>query len=571
MPNPTYMRRSSSLDSMGFAALPASGFRNDASGYDARPSGVFWVFFPGAAIPLHWASQGAKITLGSRRIEGVFRRALGVALVIFVGTAIGVLSIDGPDPWGLKSTFESTLEEYGVQFVPTPCSNPYGELGRLRSDFSLPEANKWTPYDSSCTAPDMLARLRMHMDAEARSLSADQPPRPLRLPLPKQRPAFRHELSLPWLFGKTVVLVGDHAERLHNKDFCRFAGGKFISIGREHPMSPAPFHNGIDEKLGSANQTHFVPSRPTMCYIEHYDFMIVSVFHYGFINRVEAERENLLWDPHFYAPVSVQDRISYLVKTLLKNLDRHVDFIEFSSSVWDLRHFSVLDELAKKSHLDPLSASRLAWYSQQLKDTFEYLAESFPGIPFSWRTLQQTPLFEATPFGRVAELDRVSRKVIEDLNRQWAGHITSDWVHEWENGPDSSAHSPPSSDSNLAKRQAIPQPNASKKLSLTRARESKIFRSFLSRLNERIKGDSVTRTSELDMSDFKGGPDPSKGKPRIAIDEWGALMLGQPTAENQLYTPPLPGGYLWGDMLLFLQVLTSSFSRLWFEKEFSNH
>ncbi|KDE09283.1 hypothetical protein MVLG_00601 [Microbotryum lychnidis-dioicae p1A1 Lamole] len=489
----------------------------------------------------------------------MLRGALSVALVIFIGTAIGVLSIDGPDPWGLKSTLESKLETYGVQFVPTPCS-PYGELGRLRRNFSLPEGNKWTPYDSSCTAPDMMARLRMHIDNDARAVTADQPPRPLRLPLPKQRPAFRHDLSLPWLFGKTVVLVGDHVERLHNKDFCRFVGGKFISVGPEHPISPPPFHNGIDEKLGSANQTNFVPSRPTVCYVEHYDFMMVSVFHYGFINRVEAERENLLWDQHFYAPVNVQDRISYLIKKLLRNLDRRVNFIEFSSSVWDLRHFSVLDELAKKSHLDPLSASRLAWYSQRLKDTFEYLAESFPGTPLSWRTLQQTPFFDATSFGRVAELDRVSRKVIEDLNRQWAGHVTSDWVHEWENEPDSSAHSPTTRDPNLTKRQTISQPSVAKKFSLMRARESKGFNSFLSRVNERIKGDSVTKTSETDMSDFIGGPDPSKGKPRIAINEWGALMLGQPTAENQLYTPALPGGYLWGDMLLFL-----------LEKEFGNH
>ncbi|SCZ88210.1 BZ3500_MvSof-1268-A1-R1_Chr2-1g04260 [Microbotryum saponariae] len=514
--------------------LAPSGSREsfDASKEPMRRNWIGRLSYPTPWAPRNEAAGFSKPPITPSK--AMLRGALGVALVIFIGTAIGVLSIDGPDPWGLKSTLESKLETYG------------------------------TPYDTSCTAPDMMTRLRIHIDNEARAVAADQPPRPLRLPLPKQRPAYRHELSLPWLFGKTVVLIGDHVERLHNKDFCRFVGGKFISAGPEHAISPPPFHNGIDEKLGSANQTNFVPSRPTVCYVEHYDFMMISVFHYGFINRVEAERENLLWDPHFYAPGNVQDRISYLIKKLLRNLDRQVNFIEFSSSVWDLRHFSVLDELAKKSHLDPLSASRLAWYSQRLKDTFEYLAESFPGTPLSWRTLQQTPLFDATPFGRVAELDRVSRKVIEDLNRQWAGHITSDWIHEWENGPDSSAHSPPTSDPNLAKRQAISQPSVAKKLSLTRARESKVFNSFLLRINERIKGDSVTKTSETDMSDFIGGPDPSKGKLRIAINEWGALMLGQPTADNQLYTPALPGGYLWGDMLLFLQVLA-------LEKEFGNH
>lgn len=151
--------------------------------------------------------------------------------------------------------------------------NPYQEYGHLHSDQAAPENNRWIPYDPTCSPPELMKALRS-------TIQPSMADKPLALPLPTPRPALNQSLPLPWLRGKTVVLFGDHVERLHNKDFCRFAGGRFASISAEHPLSPPRFVNGIDEKLQGANQPNFDGSRPSVCYIEEYDFVLVSVFHF---------------------------------------------------------------------------------------------------------------------------------------------------------------------------------------------------------------------------------------------------------------------------------------------------
>ena len=145
-----------------------------------------------------------------------------------------------------------------------------------------------------------MAALRASRNVNA---TVDDEPEELELPLRGRRASRNPAAPLAWMHGKTVLLFGDHVERNHNKDFCRFAGGKFATIGRDHPLSPPRFVNGIDEKfLPGANQENFDGTRPSVCYFEDLDFMVVSVFHFGLANRVEFEHESLLQDPHFYPP-----------------------------------------------------------------------------------------------------------------------------------------------------------------------------------------------------------------------------------------------------------------------------
>ena len=162
----------------------------------------------------------------------------------------------------------------------------------------VPEYKRWRPYDPTCAPPPFLATLRKALRTKSDS---DQDPTILSFPLPRLS-STPSKLPLPWLRGKTVLLFGDHVERDHNEDFCRFAGGQFGTIGRDHPLSPPRFVNGIDEKLSGANVENHNASRPAVCYIPEYDFALVSVFHYGLANRVEIERETLLDDPNFYPP-----------------------------------------------------------------------------------------------------------------------------------------------------------------------------------------------------------------------------------------------------------------------------
>lgn len=331
----------------------------------------------------------------------------------------------------------------------------------------------------------------------------------LQLPLPARHPVRNDSLPLPWLHGKTVLLYGDHLERLHNKDFCRFAGGKFASIGADHPLSPPRFVNGIDERLPGANHT-FDNSRPSVCYVEQYDFMVVSVFHFGLANRVEFEQESLYFDEHFYPPVAVNDRLSHIVLPLLSALHRpKLDLIEFSSGFWDLRHFTALDEQANLDPFSDLTSDRLDWYQSRLTATFHELASTFPHVPLLWRALHQTPKFANTPFSRVAALDQLSRKVVKDLNLARR----------------KSAAAGKSADASRASRiKAALRPRPGHKDDGSGGEDNV---EFLDRVKGRIGKEAKKRMEQVRLSRAGQEQQPSSGellKGMIRVDEWGSLM-----------------------------------------------
>lgn len=182
--------------------------------------------------------------------------------------------------------------------VPKRCSNPYLAPGRLDHSDRWPDATRWLPYDPGCLPPPLLANLRAGLETKPSQYSE---PAELRLPLDHSQAHATTLLTLPWLVGKTVVLVGDDVERAHAKEFCRYADGQYAVIASDHPLSPRPFANGIDEKWlqtqGTLNET-----RPTVCFLPKYDFVLVNVFHFGLANRVEFEHESLFINPQYYPP-----------------------------------------------------------------------------------------------------------------------------------------------------------------------------------------------------------------------------------------------------------------------------
>lgn len=292
------------------------------------------------------------------------------------------------------------------------CQDPYTSLGRLVVDQDVPTNNRWVPYDPKCDVPQFMAALR--------SVTKGKGDKPLVLPLPKRRRTRDpSKLPLPWLHGKTVLLYGDQVERQHVTDFCKLVGGKFASIGAGHKLSPSAFVNGIDEKVvRPASETESSEgSRPAVCYVEQWDFMLISAFHYGLANRVELERGSLLEDEHFHPPLALDDRIDHVVKPLLHSLERKPDLIEFSSGFWDLRHFAAIDHATGQPTNSDLTEQRLEWYSTRLRQALVDLSRSFPNTHFLWRALLQTPNYEATAFSRVAALDQLSRVVVSELNR----------------------------------------------------------------------------------------------------------------------------------------------------------
>ncbi|GAA5820165.1 hypothetical protein JCM11251_005511 [Rhodosporidiobolus azoricus] len=474
--------------------------------------------------------------------------ATAAAFAFFVfGGIVGFSLLSRPgagDLWGVKGV----LEDYGVM-KQTACDNPYAEFGRVHVDLSRPENNRWLPYDPTCVPPALMADLRSALN---RTTSVD---RPLHLPLPTKRPPRNPSLPLPWLHGKTVLLFGDHVERNHNKDFCRFAGGRFASIGRDHPLSPPRFVNGIEEKLPGANQENWDGTRPAVCYIEEYDLMILSVFHFGLANRVEFEHESLLHDPHFYPPVAVDDRLTHIVIPLLDSLKRpHPDLIEFSSGFWDLRHFAALDELSNTDPYGELSASRLAWYSGRLTHALADLGAVFPHTPLLWRTLHHTPKFNQTSPARVAALDQLSRKVVSALNearnRAEARHRIELLVQQPGGSRDS--YLVDRLEAEAAKTSSGSRWGPKKKTQAMSAGRKSSKAPFLNRVKERIG-------SKDRVKDVVLGNDETSLKGLIRVDEWGALMRGQEHTMNNVFTPALPGGYIWGDIML-MELRRAAFS-----------
>lgn len=407
----------------------------------------------------------------------------------------------------------------------------------MKADQNVPERNQWLPYDPSCTPPELMASLRRTTLA-----SGSESNEPLALPTSRLTPHSDPSLPLHWLQGRTVLLFGDHVERQHNRDFCNLSGGVFTTIALDHPLSPPRFENGIDEKVAPGNQTNFDDSRPSVCYIEKYDFMVVTVFHYGLANRVEFERESLFRSEHFYPPgaslaprclrpypnpplnaVAMSDRLSHIAIPLLSSLHRpQPDLIEFSSGFWDLRHFTALDEQHGADPFSELTTERLQWYSDRLSHSLSDLQSSFPGTPLLWRSLHHPPKFSNTPFSRVAALDHLSRKVIADLNRNRRGgtHLSS---------PPLFKQGRPS-----ASRRRKPPP---------RERESS-HAPFLNLVKGRIgKKERIRDAPAVGVGHGLAR--------KIRINEWGRLMLGQEHLMRDTVTAPLPGGYVWGDIMLF--------------------
>ena len=210
------------------------------------------------------------------------------------------------------------------------------------------------------------------------------------------------------------------------------------------------------------------------------------------------------------------DRLSHIVLPLLKSLGRpHPDLLEFSSGFWDLRHFSTLDVLKHQDPTSELSIERFGWYSDRLTKSIATLGTIFPGTPLLWRALHHTPKSSITPFTRLAALDQLGRKVVRDFNK-------SSKRIPFVVGPSKSEES----------RRQKP----------TKERES-THASFLNRVNNRINnaGPKSQILQQIGVDSLVG---------KIRVDEWGALMLGQEHGRDDVDTALLPGGFIWGDILL---------------------
>lgn len=481
-----------------------------------------------------YASRRPSLAIRKTRrqwIRLVALTVIGTTLVVLGARTVLDPEKMGRLPYQLGERFgpKGPLRGLGFGFAFGPpgmedvCAKPYSLEGEVVHDPNDYERLRWQPAETECTPPTLMDSLRQSNKNPAAFET------PLKLPLPPQA---LHKVDLdlpfPWLHRQTILLFGDHVDRSHVRDFCRLAGGQFASISKDHPLSPPPFANGIDERETRHGGEVLEAARPAACWVERYDLTLVTVHHWGLSNRVEFEWENLYSDPHFYSPVALPDRLHHIVIPLLSSINRPTPSImTLASGLWDLRHFRELDNVLRLSHDAPLSEERLAWYNTRLRAALTSLALAFPKTPLLWSTphhMTHHPLFTAE---RIEQLDREGRNVLEKLQLEQQVQRGLPALLE------------------KAAREAIKQLDP---LRHTKGKPKESGAAFLNLVKGRIGEQPLAHSLVIGDEDEDRAREAEWGP--LGVDEWGRLMKGQ----DHLFVDPdphnVPGGFLWGDIIL---------------------
>lgn len=227
-------------------------------------------------------------------------------------TLIILFSIFAPS----TATSASTAILSRIPFTSSTSCEPYSSFGTLNADTSDADANKWTPFDRSCSPPGFLKQLR------AESTTTD----------------------FSWLYNKTALVIGDSISREHVENFCNLMGEESEVVRSHHKYSPAstpvrgaskPGH-ALDKPARLTSRGNRVvrdASLPRICYIPKYDFLLASVFHFG-LDQEDYWRESRM--PQYQSPGMFEHRLSDIIEPLIANFRRDgrrsaPDFIEISS------------------------------------------------------------------------------------------------------------------------------------------------------------------------------------------------------------------------------------------------
>jgi hypothetical protein len=132
---------------------------------------------------------------------------------------------------------------------------------------------------------------------------------------------------LPWLQGKTLLLVGDSVDRNNGRFFCEWANSTNVRITSFTNLSASANEEGLEE--------HYrVLTQPRVCRIDDYDFEIITFFHYG------VEESDIWNDHHTYIPPGILElRINNLLKPMFENYHRKPDMIILNSGTPHLKLF----------------------------------------------------------------------------------------------------------------------------------------------------------------------------------------------------------------------------------------
>ncbi len=239
--------------------------------------------------------------------------------------------------------------------------DPFLEPGYLSVDHFNTKGNFWTPFGPHCTrSPQFLQDV------------LDRKP-------------------LPWLQGRTVLLVGDAVERNNLQFFCELVNSTDIMT--------TPLRN-LDSVLRTGN-TIKEPgdlTRPNICRVEEYDFEIISFFHYGMHDK------DIWTDKKIYTPPGLLEKRIRILSELLYDHDREPDIVLLASGnpytispanlgLWDLAGWvkeDAYDEVPIHVSIEP---ERLEQWIERAEKFVDMIQKEYPNALLLWRMLHYCMVF----------------------------------------------------------------------------------------------------------------------------------------------------------------------------------
>ncbi|GAA5999828.1 hypothetical protein JCM10207_005929 [Rhodosporidiobolus poonsookiae] len=381
--------------------------------------------------------------------------------------------------------------------------DPYAAPGTLEVDPIDADRNRWRPFDPKCQPLNFMAKMRElalhHHNPDSDSTAS---------------PAIS---DFNWLRGKTALLVGDSISREHVENFCQLLGEESEVVRPSHrwsasnaPQRAATKAQHLLERPKRLHQRGFRvvrdASRPRVCYVPKFDFLLVSVFHFG-LDQEDYWRDSRM--PQYAAPGLFEHRLMDQIQPLIANIRADgrasaPDYVEITSGTWDLARWAEQDLVAQKDTTEPLGQDRITWYRFRVGQMMDKIRTAFPDAKAKvWRTLH-------FPTDQVAEFDYFMDKI----NPRSANASTSEPV--------------------MFSHNRIQQ--------LDQAIRSLVHPST----SAPASSPSISPSDSLDADDV-GVP-----HPEFRINEWGNLLKGHEAHQrDRLHGDPLPGGVVWADTMLY--------------------
>lgn len=192
--------------------------------------------------------------------------------------------------YATRTRFRTHRNTTTSDILATQDCDPFLEPGYLSVDRHHTKGNFWTPFDPKCPrSPHFLQDVL------------------------ERKP-------LPWLKGRTVLLVGDAVERNNLEFFCELVNSTDIKT--------TALRN-IDSVLRPGNAIKEVNdlTLPKICRVKEYDFEIISFFHYG------MHDEDIWKDKQGYTPPGLLEKRITLIWEFLYDHDREPDVVLLASGI----------------------------------------------------------------------------------------------------------------------------------------------------------------------------------------------------------------------------------------------